>query len=147
MPLVFSEQDSAAVKRLFDEWWDAVILDDHHGIVFSRKEIVLTICNKDGGVHVDPELEEKYVKMEKSKEFAYAFSVGGKEFKPKLGPGFASVRQIGFELMMTLGDEFPSLLRSKYMRPKSTTVIGPNTAFITAVPFVEIEDPDKPQDA
>lgn len=146
MPLVFAEQNFAESKKPFDEWWNAVILDDNHGVVFTRKEIVLTVCNRDGGVHVDPELDEKYVKMEKSKKFAWTFTVGGREFKPLLGPGFASVRQIGFELMMTLGDEFPELLRGKYMRPKSTTVIGPNTALISAVPFVEIEDPDKPQD-
>ena len=147
IPLLFSEQNLAESKKPFDAWWNATILDDNHGICFSRKEIVLTVCHEDGGVHVDPELKGKYVKMEKSKEFAFVFTVGGKEIKPRLGPGLASVRQIGFELMMTLSEEFPRLLRGKYLRPKSETVVGPNTTFIGGLEFKQIDDPDKMPDS
>ena len=138
MPLLYVDEDSVKEKRLFEDWWDTVVLDDEHGNIFTRKDIILTVCNKDGGAHVDPELEEKYVKLEKSKEFAYIFSVNGNVIKPRVGAGFASVRQIGFELMMTLSDEFPALLRGKYLRPHKK----PDTNIIGGFQLVPISDPD-----
>jgi hypothetical protein len=133
MPRLFADENPVENKKPFDDWWNAVILDDKHGIIFTRRDIVLAVCNQDGGAHVDPELDEPYVKLEKLKEFAFKFIIKGQEIKPRVGAGLASVRQIGFEVLMTLGEEYPAFLRGKYIRPKPGAVMGPNTTFIGGV--------------
>lgn len=140
MPFLFIAENPAVSWKPFDEWWNAVILDDEHGIIFTRRDIVLAVCNKDGGAHVDPELDEPYVKLEKLKEFAFTFSVNDQEIKPRVGAGLASVRQIGFEVLMTLDKEYPAFLRGKYIRPKPEAVMGPDTTFIGGMQLVDLDD-------
>lgn len=48
----------------FEDWWNHVIFDDKKNI-FSRKDIVLYVANKDGGAHLDLELPEKYANLVK----------------------------------------------------------------------------------
>jgi len=141
MPLVFTSKEPIEDWLPFDEWWNAVILDDEQGIVFTRRDIVLAVCNQDGGAHVDPELDEPYVKLEKLKEFAFKFITGNQEIKPRVGAGLGSVRQIGFEVLMTLEKEYPAFLKGKYLRPKPEAVMGPNTTFIGGVQLVDLDDP------
>jgi hypothetical protein len=43
----------------FDEWWTETVFDDLHGNQLSRKDIVLELANKEGGAHVDPEINAK----------------------------------------------------------------------------------------
>jgi hypothetical protein len=41
----------------FDDWWMAPVFVDGKRQRFSRKELVLTAANQDGGAHVDPALD------------------------------------------------------------------------------------------
>jgi hypothetical protein len=41
-------------------WWDDDPVFVHDEVTFTRKKIVLSVANKDGGVHVDADLEEYY---------------------------------------------------------------------------------------
>lgn len=145
VPLIFGGDGPSESWKPFDEWWNAVVLDDRHGIEFTRRDIVLAVRNSDGGAHVDPELDEPYVKMEKLKEFAFTFNVGGQEVKPRVGAGLASVRQIGFELLMTLEKEYPAFLKGKYVRPKLETVMGPNTTLVGGLQLVDLGPELPPQ--
>lgn len=142
MPYLFIPENPAVNWIQFDDWWNAIVLDDEHGILFTRRDIVLAVCNQDGGVHVDPELDEPYVKLEKLKQFAFTFSVNENVIEPRVGAGLASVRQIAFEVLMTLGKEFPEFLKGKYIRPEPGAVVGPDTTFIGGIQLVEIDDPD-----
>jgi hypothetical protein len=142
MPYLFIDENPAVSWNSFEEWWNAIILDDLHGIVFTRRDIVLSVCDQDGGAHVDKELDEPYVKLEKLKQFAFTFNSNGIERKPRVGAGLASVRQIGFEVLMTLEKEFPAFLKGKYVRPEQDAVMGPGTMFIGGVQMVEFDDPD-----
>ena len=36
------------------------LVKDAHGSLFSRKKLVLVVANKDGGSHVDPQLDDDY---------------------------------------------------------------------------------------
>lgn len=47
----------------FKAWWHQPIIADKEGNVFTRKSIVLSMANQDGGSHVDPGLEETYYKL------------------------------------------------------------------------------------
>ncbi len=146
VPLVFGGDGPSESWKSFDEWWNATVLDDRDGIEFTRRDIVLAVRDRDGGAHIDPELDESYVKMEKLKEFAFKFSVGGQEVKPRVGAGLASVRQIAFEVLTTLGKEFPAFLRGKYVRPEPKAVTGPNTTLVGGLQLIEIDDPDSVPD-
>lgn len=145
VPLVFSGDGPDKSWKPFDEWWNAVILDDRHGVEFSRRDIVLAVRNQDGGAHVDPELDEPYVKMEKLKEFAFQFTAAGQGIKPRVGAGFSSVRQIGFELLITLEREFPNFLKGMYIRPEQKPEMGPNTLLVGGIQLVDLGPEPPPE--
>jgi len=123
VPLVaISDEEGAAdlpsVKKPFDDWWNGIVLDNNKDVEFTREEIVLSACNKDGGAHVDPEIEERYAKVERSKDFAFVFSSGGKRRYPNAGAGLSTIRQVGFEVLLTLIDEYPSYFKGVYLYSK-----------------------------
>jgi hypothetical protein len=120
-------------RKPFESWWTTVVLEDNRGVVFTRKDIVLAFCNKDGGAHVDPELDERYERLEKSKGFAYTFGSGERTTPPTAGAGQATVRQVGYEVMLTLRDRFPDYFLGIYIRPERPIELGPNAAVIAAL--------------
>jgi len=53
------------LKKKFSEanlsdWWDTETVFVHEGQSFTRRKIILSVANKDGGAHVDAELEAYY---------------------------------------------------------------------------------------
>ena len=54
----------------FRQWWESVILTDQLGNSFSRRSFVLALANKDGGAHVDPELDDGYAALVKANFWA-----------------------------------------------------------------------------
>jgi hypothetical protein len=47
------------------DWWNQtmlVVADGSETITFTRKSLLLTLANKEGGAHVDPALPEEYEK-------------------------------------------------------------------------------------
>lgn len=48
----------------FDDWWSELVYrDPQAGITLDRKTIVLAVANKDGGAHVDPEIDDRYAHL------------------------------------------------------------------------------------
>lgn len=142
IPLCFGGDEPNAAWKTFDEWWNAIILDDKKAISFTRRSLILAVRNQEGGAHIDPEIDEQYVKIEKMKEFAFTFAIGDQEIKPRVGAGLASVRQIAFEALKTLGTEYPSFLKGKYLQPKAEAVLGPNATIVGGLQFIQIDNPD-----
>jgi hypothetical protein len=52
--------DSPLKKVEFDYWWNADPVFVYEDVAYTRKVIVNSLANKDGGAHVDPELEKYY---------------------------------------------------------------------------------------
>lgn len=48
----------------FEDWWNEIIFDDKENY-FTRKDIILSIANQDGGTHVDPYMKESFAKFTK----------------------------------------------------------------------------------
>jgi len=93
-------------KLSFDEWWNKIILvDKKNGNKFSREYLILSICDKDGGAHIDSELKEDYIEIKKNNSIGWKFFANGKE-NPITDIELVSVRQIAYELIKTLRDEF-----------------------------------------
>lgn len=98
--------DAPEKKNLqFDEWWNECILIDQEGNLFSRKDIVLDIANKDGGSHVDKELKPEYANLSRNNSLGNMTHKDG-EWVALKTPELASVRQIGHEVLKTLIKEY-----------------------------------------
>ena len=54
---------SNSEKLPVDEWWNQVVWRLMSGAELSRRSIVLTAANQDGGAHIDSKLEPGYNKL------------------------------------------------------------------------------------
>jgi hypothetical protein len=50
----------------FERWWDDPVTKDAEGELFSRRNYVLTLANKEGGAHVDPQLDGEWAALTSS---------------------------------------------------------------------------------
>ncbi|MDO8282591.1 MAG: hypothetical protein Q7U10_08235 [Thermodesulfovibrionia bacterium] len=85
----------------FDEWWNENVIIDKRGGVFSRRNLVLSLANMDGGAHVDPLLDKAYSELTRSDSVGWMIS-DGTEARPLSDIELHSVRQIAYELMQSL---------------------------------------------
>lgn len=58
-----------------DEWWTEPVTRDASHALFSRKEFVLALCNKEGGAHVDPQIKQSYNRIANLNSMGWTFSV------------------------------------------------------------------------
>ena len=141
-PHCFVDPAADSQKLDFNAWWNAVVLQDNQ-VVFTRKAIVLALCNKDGGAHIDPDLDERYERLEKSKEFAYKFGSGTRTLTPRAGAGLSTVRQIGYEVMLSVKDKYPQYFSGIYLRPEDME-FSTGTSLISALGLFEAEENEQP---
>jgi len=88
----------------FGEWWETEIIFSSSGSCLTRKDLVLSVAEKDGGAHYDSKVEQKY------DAFRHAWSGGstlvGIESGIERGydniPIYPAIRQIAYELLCTL---------------------------------------------
>lgn len=94
---------------IFNSWWEDMIVLSDGERNFSRKKLVLTLANKDGGVHIDRKLPPDYYALTRNNTLN-VFHVD-KENKENnvIGIELASLRQIAFELVKSLEAKFPNL--------------------------------------
>jgi hypothetical protein len=86
----------------FDRWWSRnVVLKDIGKNQFKRKDLILTVANKEGGAHVDPELDQAYADLTKFNSLAW--KVYTKDEQKNMGnPVPPSIRQMAHEVIKTL---------------------------------------------
>lgn len=107
-----------------EEWWQQPVIRDSLGNEFSRRVLVESVANADGGAHVDPSLKPDYYALSrlnsaavyaKGDQSAFSLTVGGlvddsQTFTQLGSPVPASIRQIAWELIRSMKDQFPHLL-------------------------------------
>ena len=88
--------------KSFLDWWTTTVILDASGSSFSRMDLVLALANKEGGAHVDPELEASYAALSRSGSLGWIVSddTGARPLTESPVP--ASVRQIAYELELTV---------------------------------------------
>lgn len=96
-------------KISFDDWWDKLILKSTNNKRLNRRGIVLNLSDTDGGAHIDTKLKNDYAEFSRGNALGWVNLINGVEYKPNTDPILASVRQIGYELLLTLEEEFPFL--------------------------------------
>lgn len=90
----------------FNTWWNEVkVLSDGKN-KFSRKDLILALANKDGGAHVDKELEEPYAKLSRGNSMRVYHQNQSGILVDVFGVELASVRQITFELLRSIEEKF-----------------------------------------
>ncbi len=92
----------------FDSWWNGVVLIDQNRTEFTRRDLVLTLSNKEGGAHVDPKLDLRFAALIKNYSMGWVFTSPDKE-EPIHSIELASIRQIAYEVINSLEKRFPKL--------------------------------------
>ena len=85
----------------FKKWWEKIVFIDEKGRKLSRKDLITTAANQDGGAHVDPSLNETYADISR-KGLKYSIDNNGTEEKFMNKPERAAIRQIAHEVLKTL---------------------------------------------
>lgn len=85
----------------FDAWWDKVVFRDSNKNSLSRKKLVLTAANQDGGAHIDPKIDATYQGIKAGETISRKAAMDGREITTN-SPVPASIRQIGHEVLKTL---------------------------------------------
>ena len=90
----------------FDSWWNGVVFVDNQRNEFSRKDIVLSLANKEGGAHVDKKIDKKYSDLKKGHSLGlYELDPYGRQ-TPVSDQIPATMRQIAHEVLKTLKDNY-----------------------------------------
>jgi len=88
----------------FQKWWDKVVIAYSRGNKLTRKDLILNAAHKDLGLHVDPKLNEDYANLI-NRVSIRKYSTD--QEIDMYGAELASVRQIAYEVLKSLKDEFP----------------------------------------
>jgi hypothetical protein len=97
-------------KVPFDVWWNKIVLVDKNKNKFTRKDIVLSVADKDGGAHVDPQLDKPYAELTRYYSIGWKYISSGEEKHFTTPPELASIRQISHEILKSLYEEFSEFL-------------------------------------
>jgi hypothetical protein len=85
----------------FNTWWENInVLSDGKN-QFTRKKLVTTVANQDGGAHVDSKLNTPYSEVTRGNSLNVYH-----EGKDVYGVELASIRQITFELLNSLENKY-----------------------------------------
>jgi len=99
-------------SKQFKAWWEEPVTKVE-GALYSRRDYVLTVANKEGGGHVDPAVKQAWVDLTRNNAVGFQYfeeSSAGlqtRDFEGKLG--LASVRQVAWELTDTLEAQAPAV--------------------------------------
>jgi len=89
----------------FSDWWNKEVIKDDKNRKLTRKDIVLFVCHKDGGAHIDENLDDVYFDLTRNNSLGLKYFVSDNEGEVK-GAELASIRQITHEVLKSIGDEF-----------------------------------------
>jgi len=122
----------------FDQYWNNTVIIDAMGNEFSRKKLILSLANKDGGAHVDPKLDYKYAVLARQYSMGWTQSVDGGLSTPFLEVEKAAVRQIAHEILATLKPEYPP---QKKLSQFGSSIMG--SVFVSSNPPQRVKKPGR----
>lgn len=86
----------------FQNWWNnKKVLKDIKGNIFTRRKLVQYLANKDGGAHVDPEIELEYYEISRKNTIGWSLVNSSGESVPLNDQVLPSIRQISYETLET----------------------------------------------
>src|SRR5450759_398281 len=97
---IFDDSPHTVKTIDFDSWWNKNVFVNQQGGKLTRKDLILTAADQDGGAHVDLFLEETYANLSR-KGLGWSVNHGAKG-KILDKPERAAIRQIAHEVLKTL---------------------------------------------
>jgi len=89
----------------FGDWWekDIVIKEGQPGRSYTRRSLVLFAANKDGGAHVDPDLDTGFESLKDGSGIGWVVTGFGNQADGSFIPDVQahSIRQIAYEVQQT----------------------------------------------
>lgn len=83
------------------DWWNEIILDDKTN-VFSRKDLILTTANQDGGAHVDTKIDGSFANLTINNSLGWMHTDDDMKLQPfQNNPAYACIRQIAEEVLVS----------------------------------------------
>lgn len=105
----------------FEAWWNGIVLVDSNKNEFSRKDITLYLANKEGGAHVDHEIDERYHNLRNRNSLGWVTvlrdgqQIAGEDHVP------GTMRQIAHELIKSL---HPAYTCNQPVAPDTVVIRG-----------------------
>ena len=93
------DKNRNAVTKSFDDWYNSEVYNDRTFSI-TRKKLIETIAEQDGGVHVDSGIEKDYNIFKKKDSLKVMVNGGIAVFDNN--PAFVSLRQISYEVLASL---------------------------------------------
>ena len=94
-------------RTALEDWWTKVVIVDKSGNSFTRSDIVLSVAHKDGGAHIDLELDEFYADLTRRNSMGWFFEKTGALPERLKEIELASIRQITHEVLVSLQEAYP----------------------------------------
>ncbi|MFA6052678.1 MAG: hypothetical protein WC762_08810 [Methylobacter sp.] len=99
----FPSLDFGPVKRIIpvSQWWDQIVFVLDPQTRLSRRKIILSAANQDGGAHVDASLSKEYEALSSDGAIGhFTYGSNGKEVhQPITDAHFVAIRQMAHELL------------------------------------------------
>lgn len=111
LPLLDSSETVDVKWLSFDKWWNSQIIyveTENSTSIFTRKRIVLTMSEQDGGAHVDShdDIDQEYLELATAAKSYFINVDSFGNTSPIINMHFALVRQISHELLISLKEAF-----------------------------------------
>ena len=94
----------------FDRWWNKTVFKKD-ACELTRKDVILSLADQDGGAHVDPRLDDAYAALSRNNLLGWMYEVEGVQQGPLLGAERAAARQIAHAMLVTLERKFPAYFK------------------------------------
>lgn len=91
----------------FDTYWKRVIFIDNKKNTFTRKDIVCTVANQDGGAHVDVAINADYHELSRRNSMGLKVSGNGSEPVAPSRSDLPALRQIAHEVLRSMVTDYP----------------------------------------
>jgi hypothetical protein len=108
----------------FDQWWNSTVFEDSRKNLFTRRDLVMTLADQDGGAHVDPSLDQKYHELTRQNSLGWQSSSGDGTWTALTNPHYAAVRQISHEILTTLVPQHQHNTQGHAQEPAGLSIMG-----------------------
>lgn len=96
------------IKMQFPQWWEDPIIKDQRGRTLSRKNLVHSLRDQEGGGHFDEHLtDETYIGIAKNNSVGWLITNETTAARPiDPGPHLATMRQLAWEIEFSITEHF-----------------------------------------
>ncbi len=100
-PLLDDHQMGPGEWIPFEKWWRGVVFVDSMRREMTRRDLVLSVCDKDGGAHVDPKVTGAYADLSRRNSLGWETGTS-EEMRPMPPPHLPATRQVAHEVLKSL---------------------------------------------